>query len=167
MPLDFSLTPEQEAIRDLAHEFAEKEIRPVAAEFDRTEEFPWEIVRKAHKLGLTPGAFIPEEYGGQGLDFITDLIVAEELHWGCAGIAVCINSPGLAIAGILSVGSEEQKKSWLPEFCDPDRLVIGGLGLAEPESGSDAMSLQATGKKVSDGYVLNGTKQFCTNGGIA
>ena len=167
MPLDFSLTPEQEEIRKLAHEFAEKEIRPVASEFDRTEEFPWEVVRKAHRLGLTPGAFIPEEYGGAGLDFITELIVAEELHWGCAGIAVCINSPGLAIAGIMSMGSEAQKRRWLPEFCDPDRLVIGGLGLTEPSSGSDAMSMQATAKRVSDGYVLNGTKQFCTNGGIA
>jgi alkylation response protein AidB-like acyl-CoA dehydrogenase len=73
--LDFSLTPEQKAIRQLAHEFAEKEIRPVAAHHDETEEFPYEVVKKAHRLGLTPAAFLPEEYGGQGLDFLTELIL--------------------------------------------------------------------------------------------
>src|SRR5947209_1910175 len=167
MPLDFSLTPEQEEIRKLAHEFAEREIRPVAAEYDKTEEFPHEVVRKAHQIGLGPSAWIPTEYGGQGLDFITDLVVSEELHWGCAGIAVCINSPGLAIAGIRAMGSEEQKQRWLPEFCSPDKVVLGGLGLTEPDSGSDAMAMKTIAKRVSDGYVLNGTKQFCTNGGIA
>ena len=171
MPLDFTLSDEQEEIRQLAHEFAVNEIRPVAPQFDESEEFPWEVVRKAHRLGLTPAAFIPEEYGGQGLDFITDLVVSEELSWGCAGIAVCINSPGLAIAGILAAGSEEQKKHWLPEFCNPDKLVIGGLGLTEPDSGSDALSLKSRAVKEQKagewGYVLNGTKQFCTNGGIA
>src|SRR5579859_4481699 len=167
MPIDFELTPEQEEIRRLAHEFAEKEMRPRAAHHDRTEEFPYEIVEKAHRLGLTPDAFIPREYGGQGLDFITDLVVTEELHWGCAGIGVCIQSPGLAIAGIAAMGSEEQKRRWLPEFCDPQRLVLGGLGLTEPASGSDALALESTARRLGDGYVLNGTKQFCTNGGIA
>ena len=167
MPLDFSLTEDQIAIRDLAHEFAVKEIRPVAAEFDESEEFPYEIVNKAQKLGLTPSASLPEEYGGQALDFLTELIVAEELHWGCAGIAVCIQSMGLAMAGIRSSGTSEQKKRWLPEFTNPDRFVIGGLGLTEPDSGSDALAMKTRATRVSDGYVLNGTKQFCTNGGIA
>jgi alkylation response protein AidB-like acyl-CoA dehydrogenase len=171
MPLDFSLTEEQEQIRQLAHEFAEREIRPVAAHYDETEEFPREVVAKAQRLGLTPAAFIPEEYGGQGLDFITDLILTEELHWGCAGIAVSIQSPGLAIAGILAMGSEEQKRQWLPQFCDTDRVVLGGLGLTEPDSGSDALAMKATARRATvegvPGYVLNGTKQFCTNGGIA
>ncbi|HWO91364.1 MAG TPA: acyl-CoA dehydrogenase family protein, partial [Methylomirabilota bacterium] len=100
MPLDFALTAEQQAIRELAHEFAANEIRPIAAHHDETEEFPYEVVAKAQKLGLTPAAFLPEEYGGQGLDFLTELLLNEELHWGCAGIAVCIQSMGLAIAGI-------------------------------------------------------------------
>jgi len=167
MTLEFSLTSEQEAIRDLAHEFAVNEIRPVASHFDETEEFPYEVVKKAHKLGLSPAAFLPEEYGGQGLDFLTELMLNEELSWGCAGIAVCIHSMGLAIAGIRSSGTEEQKKRWLPEFTNPDKLVIGGLGLTEPDSGSDALSMKTRAKRVGDGYVLNGTKQFCTNGGIA
>jgi Acyl-CoA dehydrogenases len=167
MPLDFSLTPEQEAIKQLAHEFAEKEIRPVAAYHDESEEFPYEVVKKAHRLGLTPAAFLPEEYGGQNLDFLTELIINEELHWGCAGIAVCIQSMALAMAGIRSSGTEEQKKRWLPEFTNPDKLVIGGLGLTEPDSGSDALSMKTRATRVSDGYLLNGTKQFITNGGIA
>ncbi len=167
MPLDFALTEEQEAIRDLAHEFAANEMRPVAAHFDETEEFPYEVVKKAHRLGLSPAAFLPEEYGGQNLDFLTELILNEELSWGCAGIAVCIQSMGLAMAGIRASGTEEQKRRWLPEFTNPDKLVLGGLGLTEPDSGSDALSLKTRATRVSDGYVLNGTKQFCTNGGIA
>jgi acyl-CoA dehydrogenase len=167
MTLDFSLTPEQQEIRKLAHDFAEREIRPVAAHHDETEEFPYEVVKKAHRLGLTPAAFLPEEYGGQNLDFLTELILNEELHWGCAGIAVCIQSMALAMAGIRASGTEEQKKRWLPEFTNPDKLVLGGLGLTEPDSGSDALSMKTRATRVSDGYVLNGTKQFCTNGGIA
>ena len=167
MTLEFSLTSEQEEIRKLAHQFAEKEIRPVAAQYDETEEFPYDVVKKAHKLGLSPAAFIPEEYGGQSLDFLTELILNEELSWGCAGIAVCIQSMALAIAGIRASGTEEQKRRWLPEFTNPDRLVLGGLGLTEPDSGSDALAMKTRATRVSDGYVLNGTKQFCTNGGIA
>ena len=167
MTLDFTLTPEQDEIRKLAHQFAEKEIRPVAAHYDETEEFPYEIVKKAHRLGLSPAAFLPEEYGGQGLDFLTELILNEELSWGCAGIAVCIQSMALAMAGIRASGTEEQKKRWLPDFTNPDRLVLGGLGLTEPDSGSDALAMKTRATRVSDGYVLNGTKQFCTNGGIA
>src|SRR5712664_2984391 len=81
MTLDFSLTSEQQEIRKLAHDFAEREIRPVAAHHDETEEFPYEVVNKAHRLGLTPAAFLPEEYGGQNLDFVTELMLNEELHW--------------------------------------------------------------------------------------
>src|SRR4029077_7415576 len=142
VPLDFSLTSEQEAIKQLAHDFAENEIRPVAAYHDETEKFRYEGVKKAHRLGLTPAAFLPAEYGGQDLDFLTELMINEELHWGCAGIAVCIQSMALAMAGIRASGTAEQKKRWLPEFTNPDRLVIGGLGLTEPDSGSDALAMK-------------------------
>ena len=167
MTLEFSLSDEQKVIQALAHDFAEREIRPVAAEFDESEEFPYEVVTKAHRLGLSPAAFLPEEYGGQGFDFLTELILNEELSWGCAGIAVCIQSMALAMAGIRASGTDEQKRRWLPEFTNPDRLVLGGLGLTEPDSGSDALAMKTRATRVSDGYVLNGTKQFCTNGGIA
>ena len=167
MGLDFTLTEEQVAIQQLAHDFALHEIRPRAAHFDETEEFPYEIVTRAHKLGLSPAAFIPEEYGGGGLDNLTQLVLAEELAWGCAGISICIQSMRLAISAIRSSGTEQQKKRWLPEFTNPDKLVLGGLGLTEPDSGSDALAMKTRALRVSDGYVLNGTKQFCTNGGIA
>ena len=164
MTLEFSLSDEQKVIQALAHDFAEREIRPVAAEFDESEEFPYEVVKKAHRLGLSPAAFLPEEYGGQGFDFLTELILNEELSWGCAGIAVCIQAMALAMAGIRASGTDEQKRRWLPEFTNPDRLVLGGLGLTEPDSGSDALAMKTRATRVSDGYVLNGTKQFCTNG---
>ena len=167
MPLDFSLTKEQEEIRALAHEFAEKEIRPVAAHYDETEEFPWPVLKKAHQVGLTPVAVMPEEYGGGGLDMIANMLIAEELHWGCAGIAVAITGTGLAATAILAMGNEAQKTRWIGQFCSSASPVVGAMGLTEPGTGSDAMAIQTTARRVDGGYVLNGAKQFITNGGIA
>src|ERR1700676_3443311 len=133
MGLDFSPSREQEEIRNLAHEFAEREMRPVAERYDENEETPWEVMRKAHALGLDATASFPEQYGGGGIDLITNLVREEELSWGDAGIAVS----------------------------------IGAMGLTEPNSGSDSLALETTATQVDGGYVLNGTKQFCTNGGIA
>ena len=90
MALDFSLTREQEEIRALAHEFAEKEMRPVAERYDEAEETPWDVMRKAHALGLDATASFPEQYGGGGIDLVTNLIREEELSWGDAGIATSI-----------------------------------------------------------------------------
>ena len=167
MPLDFSLTTEQEEIRELAHEFAEKEMRPDAGYFDEHEETPWEVMRKAHELGIGASAAFPTQYGGGGVDFITELILQEELSWGDAGMAVSIMASGLAGAGIIAMGTEEQKEKYISLLCDPKQLRIAAMGLTEPNSGSDSLALQTTARKVDGGYVLNGTKQFCTNGGIA
>src|ERR1700716_3058520 len=163
MPLDFTLTPEQEEIKGLAHEFAEKEIRPVAAHYDETEEFPWPVLKKAHEVGLTPVASMPEAYGGGGLDMISNMLIAEELHWGCAGIAVAITGTGLAATAVLAMGNEAQKHKWIGEFCNAKSPVVGAMGLTEPGTGSDAMAITTTAKKVDGGYVINGTKQFITN----
>jgi alkylation response protein AidB-like acyl-CoA dehydrogenase len=167
MGVDFSLTREQEEIRDLAHEFAEKEMRPVAERYDEAEETPWEVMRKAHALGLDATASFPEQYGGGGIDLITNLIREEELSWGDAGIAVAIGATGLCGAAIVAMGTEEQKQKYIGMFTDPKELKIGAMGLTEPNSGSDSMALETTATHVEGGYVLNGTKQFCTNGGIA
>ncbi|TMB91580.1 MAG: acyl-CoA dehydrogenase [Chloroflexi bacterium] len=167
MALDFTLTQEQEEIRELAHEFAEKEMRPVADYYDEHEETPWEVMRKAHALGLGPASGIPEDYGGGGADLLTQLILQEELSWGDAGIAVSIYASGLAGAGIYAMGTEDQKRKYLGMLCDPKDLKIAAMGLTEPNSGSDSLALETTATKVDGGYVLNGTKQFCTNGGIA
>ncbi|MGA8941842.1 MAG: acyl-CoA dehydrogenase family protein [Thermoactinomyces sp.] len=165
--MDFELTREQREIQRLAHEFAEKEIRPKAAYYDETEEFPWEIVKKAHKIGLTTFSY-PEEYGGGGIDDpVTSLLVSEELAWGCAGIAVAISGSHLPAAAIMAMGTTRQKKKWLPILCDPDNCKIGAMGLTEPGAGSDVSSIQTTARREGDHYVLNGTKQFITNGGIA
>src|SRR6266480_1004618 len=141
MPLDFTLTREQEDIKALAHEFAEKEIRPVAAHYDETEEFPWPVLKKAHEVGLTPVAVMPEAYGGGGLDMISNMLIAEELHWGCAGIAVAITGTGLAATAILAMGNEAQKQKWIREFCSAKSPVVGAMGLTEPGTGSDAMAI--------------------------
>ena len=166
MGLDFSLTREQEEIRALAHEFAEKEMRPVAERYDENEETPWEVMRKAHALGLDATAGFPEQYGGGGIDLVTNLIREEELSWGDAGIAVAIGASGLAGAAIIAMGTEEQKQKYITMLTAAE-LKIGAMGLTEPNSGSDSLALETTATKVDGGYVLNGTKQFCTNGGIA
>jgi len=166
MGIDFSLTREQEEIRGLAHEFAEKEMRPVAERYDENEETPWDVMRKAHALGLDATASFPEQYGGGGIDLVTNLIREEELSWGDAGIAVSIGASGLAGTAIIAMGTEEQKQKYIGMLTAPD-LKIGAMGLTEPNSGSDSLALETTATKVDGGYVLNGTKQFCTNGGIA
>jgi len=167
MGLDFSLTREQEEIRNLAHEFAEREMRPVAERYDENEETPWEVMRKAHALGLDATASFPEQYGGGGIDLITNLVREEELSWGDAGIAVSIGATGLAGAAIIAMGTEEQKGKYITLLTDTKELRIGAMGLTEPNSGSDSLALETTATQVDGGYVLNGTKQFCTNGGIA
>ncbi len=167
MALDFDLTQEQEEIRSLAHDFAVNEMRPKADHYDELEETPWDVMRKAHELGLGPSSGFPEEYGGGGADFITQIILAEELAWGDAGMAVAIQASGLGGAGILAMGTEEQKKKYLGMLCDPKELHLAAMGLTEPNSGSDSLALEMTAAKVDGGYLLNGTKQFCTNGGIA
>jgi len=167
MALDFSLSREQEEIRDLAHEFAEKEMRPVADRYDESEETPWEVMRKAHDLGLDATATFPEEYGGGGIDLLTNLVKEEELAWGDAGIAVSIGATGLAGAAIVAMGTDEQKQKYITMLTDPKTLRLAAMGLTEPNSGSDSLALETTATRVDGGYVLNGTKQFCTNGGIA
>ncbi len=167
MALDFSLTSEQEEIRALVREFAAREMRPVADHYDEHEETPWEVMRKAHELGIGPAAMFPTQYGGGGLDRISELILAEELTFGDAGMAISILASGLAGAGIIAMGTEEQKERYISQLCDPRTLRIAAMGLTEPDSGSDSLALRTTAARVDGGYLLNGTKQFCTNGGIA
>jgi acyl-CoA dehydrogenase len=167
MPLDFTLTTEQEEIRRLAHDFAVNEMRPRAAGYDEREETPWDVMRIAHELGLDAASAFPERYGGGGVDFISELILTEELSWGDAGMAVSIQGTGLCGAAILAMGTEAQKQRYLGMLADPSQLRIGAMGLTEPNSGSDALALETSARKVEGGWVLNGTKQFCTNGGIA
>lgn len=165
--VDFALTPEQMELKEWAHAFAEKEIRPVAAQYDEAEEVPWDLLQKAAQVGLLSYA-IPEEYGGSGISgLLSHLVIAEELFWGCAGIATCMGGIGLAALPILEMGSEEQKRRWLPLFTDPGRVRLGAMCLTEPNAGSDVVSMTTRAVKQGDEYIINGTKTFITNGGIA
>lgn len=164
--VDFELTEEQRLLRETAHEFAAKEMRPVAAACDREGRIPWEVVKKAHALGLD-SAFIPERYGGGGVEStLTWCLVMEELCWGCAGITTALIGGGLALFPLLHMATEEQKAHFLPVFTQREPR-LGALCLTEAEAGSDAASIRTTATREGDGWVLSGAKRFITNGGIA
>jgi acyl-CoA dehydrogenase len=141
--MDFALSDEQKALQRTVHEFAENEIRPVAMELDEKGEFSWDVVRKAAKLELTFCA-VPEEYGGPGLGMLDNVVIIEELGWGCVGIASAIALNGIAILPVMLAGNEEQKKEYLTRLTDPDNPLLCAFGLTEPEAGSDAGSLKTT-----------------------
>jgi butyryl-CoA dehydrogenase len=168
--IDFSLTDEQIAIRDLARRFAREEIRPVAAGYDEREEMPWPLLEKAAKVGLLSYG-LPEEYGGggvpDGLAGVTNFIVTEELAWGCAAIATTIGSSIYAAGPILAFGTEEQRRRHLPALCDSEAVRLGAVCITEPQGGSDVSSMRTTARRSGDFWVLDGVKQFITNGGIA
>ncbi len=162
--VDFTLTEEQEAVRKLAREFAVNEMRPVARHYDETEEFPWPIIEKAHELGLI-NALIPEEYGGVGADKLTECLIAEELFYGCAGMGTSLMANSLALTPIILAGTEEQKQRFLTPFTE--KPIMASFCLTEPGAGSDAASLRTRAVRDGDYYILNGTKQFITNGSVA
>jgi alkylation response protein AidB-like acyl-CoA dehydrogenase len=165
--VDFRLTDEQEQIRQLAHRFAEREIRPSASEYDEREETPWPILEKAAEIGLTSYPY-PEEYGGGGMgSVLTACLVTEELAWGCLGIGSAILGCGLAAVPIQASGSADQMRRYLPWFTSREKLRIGAFALTEPEAGSDAASIRTRAIREGDHYVLNGQKRFITHGGIA
>lgn len=165
--ISFELTQEQRDLQGMMHEFARDVIRPAAPEFDEKEETPWGIMRQARSLGIDTYSY-PEEFGGGGVsDPVTQMIVSEELNWGCAGIATSIEATKLCATAIAKCGTRDQQAKFLAMLCDPDRVVLGAMGLTEPDAGSDVSSLKTTAKRVEGGWLLNGTKRFITNGGIA
>ncbi|HEX6303121.1 MAG TPA: acyl-CoA dehydrogenase family protein [Anaerolineales bacterium] len=163
----FELNEEQCEMRDLAHRFAEKEIRPIAAEFDEREEVPWDVIRKAAQAGFL-SYYIPEKYGGGGItDMLTHCLVDEELFWGCAGVGTILGGTSLAAAPILIAGNEDQKFKYVSQFCDPLNPKLGAFALTEPSAGSDPANLMTQAHREGREYVLNGYKTFITNAGIA
>jgi len=164
--VDFELTDEQKLMQKVAHEFAEREMRPVALDYDKKGMVPWDVVQKAHDIQLDT-AFIPEAYGGGGVtSTLTHVVVMEELNWGCAGIATGLIGAGLAYLPIIHMGTEDQKKRLLTRFTGPEAR-FGALCLTEPDAGSDVANLSTTARRDAGEWVLNGTKRFITNGGIA
>ena len=163
--MDFQLSEEQLMVRQTAREFAEKEIKPRAAEFDATGEFPMEIIEKSAKLNFL-GITIPEEFGGGGLDAISYAIVIEEVSRACAstGVIISVNN-SLICEPILKFGTELQKEKYLRDLASGKKL--GCFALTEPEAGSDASNLKTTAVLKGDHYVINGNKLFITNGRVA
>ena len=162
--VSFALTPEQRELRALAREFAEKEIRPKAAEYDEHQTHPADLVAKAHEVGLM-NVHVPEEYGGAGLPVFEGMLVGEELCWGCSGIGVSITVNTLGAAPVMIAGSDEQKRTWLPPLLEAPLLC--SFALSEPDAGSDAARIKTTAERRGDEYVLNGSKMFITNAGHA
>jgi butyryl-CoA dehydrogenase len=160
MKLD--LTAEQLAIRDMVREFAAKEIAPVAAGYDRSRKFPFDNVRKCAELSLM-GVMVPEEYGGTGLDTVAYTLVIEELSRACAstGVIVSVNN-SLFCHPVQRFGTEDQKRRYLAPHARGEK--IGCFCLSEPNAGSDAGNQQTTAARQGEGYLLNGTKNFITNG---
>jgi acyl-CoA dehydrogenase len=162
--ISFALTSEQRELRALAHEFAEKEIRPKAAEYDEHQTHPADLVAKAHDLGLM-NVHIPEDVGGPGLPGFEGMLIGEELSWGCSGIAVSIVANTLGAAPVMIAGSDEQKKTWLPRLLEEP--ILCSFALSEPDAGSDAARIKTVAERRADEYVLNGSKMFITNAGHA
>jgi acyl-CoA dehydrogenase len=162
--VDFTLTDEQKSLRELAHDFAEKEIRPVAWELDREGDWPQAILRKAHDVGLM-NTHIPEEYGGAGLNYLDGCIIEEELSWGCSGVQTSLGANGLASAPVLIGGSEEVKREFAEELISEPKLA--SFCLTEPDAGSDVSGMRTRAVRKGDKYVLRGSKCFITNGSYA
>ncbi len=162
--MDYFLTEEQTTIRDLARRVAEERILPVRAELDEKEEFPWDIMRDLAAADLFR-VFVPEAYEGLGGGCLELCLVVEELSRVCSGVAVSYAASALGCLTLMEYGTEEQKKKYLPDIASGKRL--GAFAITEPTAGSDAANIKTTAEKVEGGYLLNGTKQFITNGGEA
>jgi acyl-CoA dehydrogenase len=162
--VSFALSDEQRELRRLSREFAEKEIRPKAAEYDENSTHPADIIAKAHEVGLM-NPHIPEEYGGLDLPGFDGMLVGEELAWGCSGIAVSIVANTLGAAPVMIAGTDEQKRRWLTPLVEEP--ILCSFGLSEPNAGSDVSGIQTTAVLQGDEYVINGSKMFITNAGQA
>ncbi len=161
--VDFTLTDEQQDLRDLAHSFAEKDIRPVAWEYDVDGTWPQDVIEKAWEVGLM-NTHIPEAYGGPGLDYLSGCLIEEEMGWGCSGIGTSLMANGLAAALVALGGTEEIKNKYLGMLTEEPKLA--SFCLTEPDAGSDVSGMKTTAVKQGDMCVINGSKCFITNGAV-
>ena len=164
--MDFTLTDEQLEYQQKCRKFAREVIRPLADRYDREQAVPYEAVKAAREWNLHGIEHIMAM--GSDPEGLLGVIYAEELHWGCAGIALAISASSLAAAGIAASGTPEQVAKWVPEcFGEGDEIKFGAYAVTEAGAGSDVKSLRTTAKRDGDEWVLNGTKVFISNGGIA
>ncbi|MEL6346973.1 MAG: acyl-CoA dehydrogenase family protein [Myxococcota bacterium] len=160
----FGLSEEQQQLRDLAHDFATNEMRPVAAHHDETGEYAWDVIKKAHELGLL-NTHVPAAYGGLELGAMDGLLIAEELAWGCTGIGTAIEANGLAQQPVIIGASDFLKKKYLAPMIDEP--IMCAYGVTEPGAGSDVQGMKTTAVKRGDTWILNGSKMWITNAGVA
>ena len=163
--VSFTPTPEQRELQELAHEFAANELRPIAAEWDAKDDFPPDLLAKAARLGLTSYR-IPREYGGAEVDAVTAALVAEELSWGCAGLAATIGATLFPVRPLVRFGTEEQRRRYLPLLAAVEGC-LAAIAFTEPSAGSDVAALGSTARLDGGEWVLAGEKCYVTNGGIA
>ncbi|ASN80830.1 MULTISPECIES: acyl-CoA dehydrogenase family protein [Deinococcus] len=162
--MEFTLSDEQRQLQQLARDFTRKEITPIAAEYDQKEETPWQVVEKAFEVGLL-NVGIPEHAGGIGLGMLDECIVGEELAYGCMGIFTVLMASELGITPILVGGTEEQQKRFLGPLTE--KAGLAAFALSEPNNGSDAAAMGTTAVLDGDEWVINGTKMWISNGGLA
>jgi acyl-CoA dehydrogenase len=164
--MDFALNDEQREYKDKCRTFAREVIRPAAHKHDQEESIPWEVIKEARRQGF--GGLEGIQRSAADSEGQMQVISAEEFHWGCAGIALAISGSGLAAAGIAASGTPEQIARWVPEcFGSEDEIKLGAYAVTEPQAGSDVKSLKTIARRDGDEWILNGTKVFITNGGIA
>ncbi len=163
--MDFKLTQEQEMLRKMLRDFGEKEVRPIAAEIDKTSEFPWDVIKKMGELGLM-GMNIEEKYGGPGLDTVSYAIGIEEMSRACGTVGFTMAAHNSLCTGHIAIsGNEEQKMKYLPDLASGRKM--GAWGLTEPGAGSDVSSLTTTAVQDGDEWIIDGRKIFITNGHVA
>jgi acyl-CoA dehydrogenase len=162
--VDFTLTDEQQDMREMAHDFAEKEMRPVAWEYDKDGTWPAEVLEKAWEVGLMNN-HLPAEYGGAGLSTLDGCIIEEEMAWGCSGIGTSLSCNGLASTPIMLAASEDLKREYLGRLSEAP--LFASFCLTEPDAGSDVSGMKTTAVRKGDRWVINGSKCFITNGEYA
>jgi acyl-CoA dehydrogenase len=162
--ISFQPTDEQLALQQMAHSFAENELRPVTEHHDQTGEFPHEVLQKAHSLGLM-NLHIPERFGGLGLGVMDGCLIAEELAWGCSGISTAMEANGLALHPVIEGASDLLMEKYVAPMME--RYSMAAYALTEPGAGSDVQALRTRAVKKGDRWVLNGSKMWITNAGVA
>lgn len=166
---NFDFTDDQKAFRDLAKKFTAEEVIPVAAKYDLSGEYPWDIVKKAAEVGLING-HVPEKYGGLNMGCTEGCLINEEIAYGCSGIGTAVEANSLGSMPVIMFGSEEQKKEYLGRLFttdDLDRPLMCAYCVTEPGAGSDVAGAKTNAVKKGDEYILNGSKMWITNGGVA
>jgi len=162
--MDFGVTETQQALQETARKFAREVIRPKAAHYDEISEFPRDLISTGYELGLM-NMTVPPELGGAGLSHVDQALVAEELAWGCVGVATSMIANDLALLPILLAGTEEQKRKFVTPFTESLRFT--SFALTEPGAGSDVAGMSTTGRRDGSDYIVSGSKCFITNGGYA